>query len=281
VSLWQSDYTKYFLATLFSHTIKNGGEWIFSMVGPKLKNENVLMINPNNLISPVQKKIKTLMKKYLAETIGTFALVFAGTGAIVINQMTGGVISHVGIAATFGLVIGIMIFAVGDVSGAHFNPAVTLGFFVAGKLPGKEVGPYVAAQIVGAFLASFVIKFLFFYTIGPHNPDITHLGTTLPAGSDRQSWVLEFILTFFLMFVIVNVATGSKEVGMFAGIAIGGTILLDAMFGGPISGASMNPARSLAPAVVSGHYEHLWLYLTAPFAGAITATMAWKIIKGN
>jgi len=211
------------------------------------------------------------MKKYIAESVGTFGLVFCGAGAVTINEISGGAITHVGIAVTFGLIIMTMIYALGDISGAHFNPAVTLAFAVSKNFPWKEVFPYIASQVLGAFVASVLLKLLF--------PASALLGTTLPAGSDLQSFVLEIILTFFLVFVILRVATGTKEQGMFAGLAIGGTILLDAMFGGPISGASMNPARSLAPAIVSGHLEHLWIYLTAPFIGALIAASIYGVLK--
>jgi len=210
------------------------------------------------------------MKKYIAELIGTFALVFCGTGAIVINEQTNGVISHVGIAITFGLIVMAMIYALGNISGAHLNPAVTIAFTVAGKFKIKEVLPYIFSQLVGAFLASLVLHYLF--------PLNKLLGTTLPAGTEMQSFVLEIILTFFLMLVIINVATGSKEQGMFAGLAIGSTVLLEAMFAGPVSGASMNPARSISPAVVSEHTNHLWLYIAAPILGAILAIGVFKIL---
>jgi aquaporin NIP len=214
------------------------------------------------------------MKKYLAEIIGTFALVFCGTGAIVINQETAGVVSHPGVAFTFGLIVMVMIYALGPVSGAHLNPAVTIAFAVARKFQVKQVAPYIFSQLAGALLASFVLQFLF--------PVNEFLGSTLPAGSEMQSFILELLLTFFLMLVIIQVATGSKEQGMFAGLAIGGTVLLEAMFAGPICGASMNPARSLTPALVSGHMEHLWIYLTAPFIGAILAVVVSRVIgNGN
>ncbi len=211
------------------------------------------------------------MKKYFAEFIGTFSLVFAGTGAVIINEITRGEVSHVGIAVTFGLIIMAMIYAIGDISGAHMNPAVTIGFAINGNFAWFQVFPYIIAQVTGAFAASFLLLFLF--------PTSVLLGTTLPFGSEMQSFVLEIILTFFLMFVILQVATGSKEQGMFAGLAIGATILLDAMFGGPISGASMNPARSLAPAMVSGHMEHLRVYLIAPLIGVILAVIAYRFIR--
>lgn len=211
------------------------------------------------------------MRKYVAEVIGTFAIVFCGTGAIIINQEADGVITHVGIAITFGLIVAAMIYTLGDISGAHFNPAVTIAFWVARVFPGNEIIPYIISQGIGAFIASFTLYVLF--------PANNTLGATLPAGSEMQSFILELILTFLLMFVIIHVAKGSKEQGMFAGIAIGSVVLLEAMFAGPICGASMNPIRSLSPAIVSGHLEHLWIYLTAPVLGAILASFTWKILK--
>lgn len=211
------------------------------------------------------------MKKYLAEIIGTFALVFCGTGAIIINQESGGAITHVGIAITFGLIVASMIYTVGDISGAHLNPAVTLAFWVAKEFPAKEILPYIGSQAIGAFLASGILKFLF--------PGNDVLGSTLPTGSEMQSFILEIILMFLLMFVILHVAKGSKEQGMFAGLAIGFVVLLGAMFAGPICGASMNPIRSLAPAIVSGHLEHLWIYLSAPIIGALLAVFCWRILR--
>ncbi len=212
--------------------------------------------------------MRPLLKKLHAEFIGTFALVFAGTGAVVINDVSAGSITHVGIAITFGLVVLAMIYAVGDISGAHFNPAVTSAFWLAGRLPGRTVIPYMLSQALGALTASTVLHFLF-----PAHPA---LGATLPAGTDAQSFVLELILTFILMFVILNVSTGAKEKGITAGIAVGAVIGLEAMFAGSICGASMNPVRSLAPALISGHLEHLWIYLTAPFAGAWLAILACR-----
>ncbi|MCD6066403.1 MAG: family channel protein [Bacteroidetes bacterium] len=211
------------------------------------------------------------MRKYIAEIIGTFALVFCGTGAIVINQQTGGVITHAGVAVTFGLIVSAMIYALGDISGAHLNPAVSIAFWVAKRFPAKELVPYILSQAIGAFIASVALKFLF--------PTNETLGSTLPAGAAMQSFVLELILTFILMFVIIHVATGSKEQGMFAGLAIGSVVLLEAMFAGPICGASMNPIRSIAPAIVSGHTEHLWVYISAPILGAVIAVFSWMILK--
>lgn len=213
------------------------------------------------------------MRKYIAEAIGTFALVFCGTGAIVINQETNGTVSYAGIAMTFGLIVMSMIYALGNISGAHLNPAVSIAFTLAGRFSLKELFPYIISQTAGAVLASLILRYLF--------PGNELLGTTLPAGTDGQSFILEFILTFFLMLVIINVATGSKEQGMFAGLAIGAVVLLEAMFAGPICGASMNPARSLGPALVSGHTEHLWIYLTATIAGAALAIPTWKFLVKN
>lgn len=213
------------------------------------------------------------MRKYVAELLGTFALVFCGTGAIVINQESGGAITHVGIAITFGLIVMAMIYTFGDISGAHLNPAVTIAFAIAGRFKLKEVFPYIISQLAGAFLASVTLKYLF--------PANETLGATLPAGTAMQSFILEFILTFFLMLVIIHVATGSKEQGMFAGLAIGSTVLLEAMFAGPICGASMNPARSLAPAIVSGNIDHLWVYITATISGAALTIPIWKFLNPN
>ena len=216
-------------------------------------------------------KNTSIMKKYIAEFIGTFALVFCGTGAIIINQETNGVIGHSGIAATFGLIVMCMIYTFGELSGAQFNPAVTIGFALSGRFEKKEVLPYIGSQIMGAFLATLILKFLF--------PLNHNLGATLPVGSQMQSFILEVILTYFLMLVILNVSQGSKETGLFAGIAIGGTVLLEAMFAGPICGASMNPARSLSPALVSGNISDLWIYIFAPIFGVILAVFTWKTLK--
>jgi len=213
------------------------------------------------------------MKKYVAEFIGTYGLVFFGTGAIIVDDLTGGTISHVGIALTFGLVVMAMIYAFGDISGAHINPAVTLAFWFSGRFPGKQVRPYIASQVFGALCASGTLYLLF-----PSHPD---LGATLPIGSLFRTFILEVVLSFFLMTVVVNVSSGSKEVGTLAGIAIGATVLLEAMFAGPITGASMNPARSLGPALLSGHFNDLWIYLTAPVLGASLAIFGCRSVKGQ
>jgi aquaporin Z len=212
------------------------------------------------------------MQKYAAEAIGTFALVFAGTGAIVVNDVTGGALTQLGIAAAFGLVVTCMIYALGDISGAHFNPAVTLGFWLARRLPTPQLASYIASQLAGAFAASLLLRALF----AAHET----LGATLPAGSEAQSFALEVVLTFFVMFVILGVTSGRRENAL-AGIAIGATVGLCALFAGPICGASMNPARSLAPAVVSGVLTSLWVYLLAPFAGSALAVVGCRAVRGD
>jgi len=213
------------------------------------------------------------MRNYITETLGTFILIFCGTGAIVINQQTGGSIGHMGITITFGLLVMTLIYAFGNISGAHFNPAVSIAFTVARKFPANKLVPYIFSQLLGAVMASFFLKLLF--------PQNEMLGGTLPSGTEIQSFILEIFLAFFLMLVILNVAHGSSEQGLFAGIAIGSTVLLEAMFAGPISGASMNPVRSIAPALVSGHLEHLWIYIVAPIVGAIAAVPVWKFISNK
>ena len=204
------------------------------------------------------------LRKYIAELIGTFALVFAGTGAIIINDISGGAITHLGIGLVFGLIIMTMIYALGEISGAHFNPAVSFGFWLAQRLPSRELMPYICSQVLGALTASLLLRVLF--------PQDKSLGATMPHFiSPGGDFLFEAILTFFLMFVIIRVAQGAKEKGLMAGVAIGGMVALEAIFAGPITGASMNPARSLAPALASGQLDFLWIYLSAPFLGAALA----------
>ena len=212
-----------------------------------------------------------MSKRFISEIIATFSLVFCGTGAMVINDFTGGTVTHVGVAITFGLIVMGMIYAFGDISGAHMNPAVTLGFAYAKKFPWKEVPAYVLAQLIGAFLASGVLLYLF--------PESPTLGATLPGLPVLKVFILEIILSFFLMVVIINVSTGSKEIGVIAGIAIGSVVLLEAMFAGPVTGASMNPARSIAPAVVSGNLADIWIYIFAPIIGCFLAVASCKTVK--
>ena len=200
-------------------------------------------------------------------------MVFCGTGAMTINEITGGDVTHVGIAITWGLIVMAMIYAFAEISGAHFNPAVTIAFAYAKKFSWKQVPKYIIAQVLGALLASGILWFLF--------PASEFYGATIPSLDVWRAFVLELLLAFFLMLVIINVSTGSKEVGTMAGMAIGAVILLEALFAGPMTKASMNPARSLAPAIVSGHYEHLWLYMIAPILGALLAVVSCRLVKDD
>ena len=213
---------------------------------------------------------RALARSLVAELIGTFALVFAGCGAIMVDAKTGA-LGHVGIAISFGLVIMVMIYALGHVSGAHFNPAVTFAFALSRHFPWPRVGLYWIAQLAGAILAALLLR----ASLG----NIAHVGATLPSGSDGQSFVWEFVLTFFLMLVIMAVATDTRAVGEAAAIAIGATVGLDAMFGGLVSGASMNPARSLGPGLVSGDLHAIWVYLLAPLIGASIAAAVYLFLR--
>ncbi|HEY7994656.1 MAG TPA: aquaporin [Candidatus Eremiobacteraceae bacterium] len=203
----------------------------------------------------------------IAEFVGTFFLVFAGTGAIVVDSISHEV-THVGVSLVFGLVIAALIYALGHVSGAHFNPAVTVGFWALGEFPARRVPLYVGMQLIGAVAASTLILAMFGRVGG--------LGTTVPHGSASTSLILETAMSFLLVFVIFGSAVHGKAVKSFAGIAIGGTIALDALFGGPISGASMNPARSFGPALVSGTWSNQWIYVVGPVLGALLAVAAYK-----
>ncbi len=222
-------------------------------------------------MTQVSARRPPLLSVLAAELIGTFALVFAGAGAIMVDAKTGQ-LGHVGVAISFGLVIMVMVYALGHISGAHLNPAVSLAFALTRHFPWPRLGAYWIAQVAGALLAALVLR----GSLG----NIAHVGATLPSGSDRQSFLWEIVLTFLLLLVITAVATDTRAVGEAAAIAIGATVGLDAMFGGPISGASMNPARSLGPAVVSGDLHELWIYLTAPLIGATLGAVAYQLLRG-
>jgi MIP family channel proteins len=213
-----------------------------------------------------------LARSLVAELIGTFALVFAGAGAIMVDAKTNA-LGHVGVAITFGLVIMAMIYALGHVSGAHFNPAVSFAFALTRHFPWTRLAAYWVAQIMGALLAAAILR----GSLG----NVAHVGATLPSGSQRQALLWEIILTFFLMFVIMAVATDTRAVGEAAAIAIGGTVGLDAMFGGPVTGASMNPARSLGPALIAGDHFALWVYIVAPLIGAGFGALAYQFVRGE
>jgi MIP family channel proteins len=214
----------------------------------------------------------TLLRSLTAEAIGTFMLVFAGCGAIMVDAKTGA-LGHIGVAFSFGLVIMAGIYAVGHISGAHFNPAVTLGFVLGRHFPpGRALG-YWGAQLIGAVAAAAVLR----GSLG----DVAHVGATFPSGSQAQSFLWELVMSAFLMFVIMAVATDTRAAGEAAAIAIGGTIGLEALFGGPISGASMNPARSLGPGLVAGDLHSVWIYIVAPLAGAIVGGLAYEFVRGQ
>jgi MIP family channel proteins len=217
-------------------------------------------------------KQPALLRALAAELIGTFALVFAGAGAVMVDAKTHQ-LGHTGVAIAFGLVIMVMVYGVGHISGAHFNPAVSVAFALTRHFPWPRVATYSAAQVGGALLAAAILR----GSLG----DVAQVGATLPAGSQGQSFLWEVVLTFLLMFVIMAVATDARAAGEAAAIAIGGTVGLDAMFGGPISGASMNPARSIGPALVSGDLHALWLYIAAPLVGAGLGALAYQFVRGE
>ena len=212
-----------------------------------------------------------LLRAAVAEAIGTFTLVFAGAGAVMVDAKTHA-LGHVGVAITFGLVIMAMIYAVGHVSGAHFNAAVTFAFALTRHFPWSKAAVYWEAQFLGALAAALLLR--------ASRGNVAHVGATLPSGSQGQSFLFELVMTAFLMFVVLAVATDTRAVGEAAAIAIGGTIGLDAMFGGPVSGASMNPMRSLGPALASGDVHALWLYIVAPILGASLGGFAYQFVRG-
>ncbi|KAK9714509.1 hypothetical protein RND81_06G099800 [Saponaria officinalis] len=212
------------------------------------------------------------LQKMIAEILGTYFLIFAGCGSVTVNLDSDKMITFPGIAIVWGLVVMVMVYAVGHISGAHFNPAVTVAFAICRRFPWKQVPAYVFCQLLGATLASGTLRLIF-------NGHQTQFAGTSPAGSNLQSLVVEFIITFYLMFVISGVATDNRAIGELAGLAVGATILLNVMFAGPISGASMNPARSIGPAIVSSHYKGLWIYIVGPMAGAICGALVYNLIR--
>ena len=217
--------------------------------------------------------MKTLLPNCASEMLGTFMLVFAGTGAIIFNDISQGSITHLGIAAVFGLIVLTVIYAYGDISGAHINPAVTIGCWVAKRFPAALVIPYIISQCLGAIAASALLLALI--------PDHANYGATIASVGTWQAFILELLLSWWLMTVILRVSHGSKEKGLVAGIVVGATVGLEALFAGPLTGASMNPARSLAPALASGQVSELWLYLTAPILGMLLATISCKLVSNE
>lgn len=212
------------------------------------------------------------VRKFLAEFVGTFLLVFAGTSAIVVNDLSSGAITQLGIGLIFGLAVAAMIYAIGDISGAHINPAVTIGLWYANRFDGNQVAPYLLSQIAGALSASAVVALLF----------ATHptLGATVPSGTAAESFGLEALMTWLLMLTVITLVAGSRGKGMVAG-AVGLVVGLEAWLGGPISGASMNPARSIGPALFSGHLAELWIYILAPIVGACLAVVCCRCVNNR
>ncbi|KAK6932731.1 Major intrinsic protein [Dillenia turbinata] len=212
------------------------------------------------------------MQKLIAEILGTYFLIFAGCGAVIVNLNKDKVVTLPGISIVWGLVVMVMVYSVGHISGAHFNPAVTIAFATCKRFPWKQVLPFIAAQVLGSTLASGTLRLIF-------NGKQEQFPGTLPAGTDVQSLVIEFIITFYLMFVISGVATDNRAIGELAGLAVGATVLLNVMIAGAISGASMNPARSLGPAIVANNYKGIWIYILGPITGAIAGAWAYNLIR--
>ncbi len=215
-----------------------------------------------------------LWRRSVAEGFAAFALVFAGGGAIITNAERGGVLAQLGVALTFGLIIMAMIYATGHLSGAHINPAVTVAFTVTRHFPVRDAVAYIGAQLLGATVAALAL--LAVWTDKPAD-----LGATVPSVSTGSAFVYEVVLSAFLMFVIIAVATDTRAVGAAAAIAIGGTVGLDALFGGPVTGASMNPARSFGPALASGEWRDFWVYVLGPVVGATLGALAYQLVRGD
>ncbi|XP_011009650.1 PREDICTED: aquaporin NIP1-2-like [Populus euphratica] len=238
----------------------------------------VLDIKDNYPSSSSIKEVSVLnfsvpfMQKLLAEIAGTYFLIFAGCSSVAVNLNFDKVVTLPGISLTWGLAVMVLVYSVGHISGAHFNPAVTLAFATCKRFPWKQVPAYVACQVIGSTLAAGTIRLLF-------QGDQDHFTGTLPAGSNLQSFVVEFIITFYLMFIISGVATDNRAIGELAGLAVGSTVLLNVMFAGPISGASMNPARSLGPAIVSHQYKGLWIYIVSPILGAQAGAWVYNLMR--
>ncbi|KAF8413671.1 hypothetical protein HHK36_001663 [Tetracentron sinense] len=212
------------------------------------------------------------LQKLFAEALGTYFVIFAGCASVVVNLSQDKVVTLPGISIVWGLVVMVMVYSVGHISGAHFNPAVTIAFATCRRFPWKQVPAYISAQVLGSTLASGTLRLIF-------NGKQAHFPGTIPAGTDLQSLVLEFIISFYLMFVISGVATDNRAIGELAGLAVGATVLLNVLFAGPISGASMNPARSLGPAIVANRYKGIWVYIVGPICGTISGAWAYNIIR--
>ncbi|CAO2194101.1 unnamed protein product [Urochloa humidicola] len=215
------------------------------------------------------------MQKIVAELLGTYFMIFAGCGSVVVNLTTDGTVTFPGICAVWGLVVMVLVYSVGHISGAHFNPAVTVAFATCGRFPWKQVPSYAAAQVLGSTLASLTLRVVFGGGTAAHE----HFFGTAPAGSDAQAVALEFVISFYLMFVVSGVATDNRAIGELAGLAVGATVLLNVLFAGPITGASMNPARTLGPAIVAGRYKTIWVYVVGPVCGTVAGAWAYNLVR--
>ncbi|KAL3739629.1 hypothetical protein ACJRO7_020962 [Eucalyptus globulus] len=237
--------------------------------------EVVLEIRDN---SRIKQEIKCMMfsfpfiQKLIAEVFGTYFLIFAGCGSVAVNLDNEKVVTLPGISMVWGLAVMVLVYSVGHISGAHFNPAVTIAFATCRRFPWNQVLPYITAQVIGSTLACGTLRLLF-------TGKLNHFVGTQPAGSDVQAFVFEFIITFYLMFIVSGVGTDNRARGEFAGLAVGATVLLNVLFAGPITGASINPARSLGPAIVSHHYAKLWIYIVAPIVGAISGAWVYNLMR--
>ncbi|KAG2586310.1 aquaporin NIP1-2-like [Panicum virgatum] len=214
------------------------------------------------------------MQKIIAEILGTYFMIFAGCGSVVVNLSTAGTVTFPGICAVWGLVVMVLVYSVGHISGAHFNPAVTVAFATCGRFPWKQVPSYAVAQVLGSTLASLTLRVVFGGATARE-----HFFGTAPSGSDAQAVALEFVISFYLMFVVSGVATDNRAIGELAGLAVGATVLLNVLFAGPITGASMNPARTLGPAIVAGRYRSVWVYVVGPVCGTVAGAWAYNLVR--
>ncbi|CAI8618715.1 unnamed protein product [Vicia faba] len=214
----------------------------------------------------------SLLQKLVAEVVGTYFLIFAGCASVAVNKNNDNVVTLPGISIVWGLAVMVLVYSLGHISGAHFNPAVTIAFATTRRFPLKQVPTYIAAQVFGSTLASGTLRLLF---SGKHDQFVG----TLAAGSNLQAFVMEFIITFYLMFIISGVATDNRAIGELAGIAVGSTVLLNVLFAGPITGASMNPARSIGPAFVHNEYRGIWIYMVSPILGAVCGAWVYNVIR--
>nr|AAS48064.1 NIP2 [Medicago truncatula] len=238
-------------------------------------NEIVLNVNKdvsNKSEDSTSHATASFLQKSVAEVIGTYFLIFAGCASVLVNKNNENVVTLPGISIVWGLAVMVLVYSLGHISGAHFNPAVTIAFASTKRFPLKQVPAYVAAQVFGSTLASGTLRLIF---TGKHNQFVG----TLPAGSDLQAFVIEFIITFYPMFIISGVATDNRAIGELAGIAVGSTVLLNVMFAGPITGASMNPARSIGPALLHSEYRGIWIYLVSPILGAVAGAWVYNVIR--